>query len=269
MQTNKLGLPMLWLSLLLAALLAVTACGGLFWPATYARETRTYAAEGVGGDAFNLAVVLPVLIISAVLARRGAMAARLVWMGALVFLVYDFVFYTLAVHFNSLFLVYCAVWGLSFYLLAVSIPALPVAEIATAYGPRAPVTLTAIMFLWIVVSAGGHWLTESVPAVLSGGVPKSVVDQGLLTDPAAVLDLPLLLPGLVITAILLLRRRPLAFVLGPIFLALAILVSLMISAMMVIGNLRGFPLAYAPFLINVASSAACVVLLTLFLRPRT
>ena len=88
MHAPKTRASALWMNLLLAALLGVTAYGGLFWPATYARETRIYAAEGMGGDAFNLVVVVPVLLAAAALARRGSVAARLVWMGALAFVAY-------------------------------------------------------------------------------------------------------------------------------------------------------------------------------------
>ena len=40
------------------------------------------------------------------------------------------------------------------------------------------------------------WLSELIPASLSGEVPKSVTDAGLWVNPIHVLDLAVLLPGL-------------------------------------------------------------------------
>lgn len=114
----------------LATLLAVASLGGLFLPFTYKEETPIHAAQYVGNDVGNLAVIVPALLIAAILARRGSVAARLVWMGTLIYLLYDFLGYALAAHFNSMFLAYCGVLGLSFYALAGNLMDLPTGEIA-------------------------------------------------------------------------------------------------------------------------------------------
>ena len=79
----------------------------------------------MGGDAVNLVVIVPVLLIGAALAQRGSVSARLIWMGTLVFLLYNFVVYAMAVHFNALFLAYCGILGGSFYALVWSLASLP------------------------------------------------------------------------------------------------------------------------------------------------
>ena len=106
-----------WVSLPLAALVAWSALGGIFLPSTYARETASWAAQGAGQDWVNLLVVAPALSIGGVRALRGSLRARLVVGGALLYTVYSFLLYAFEVHFNPLFLVYCATLGLSFYAL--------------------------------------------------------------------------------------------------------------------------------------------------------
>ena len=66
---------MLWLSFPLGVLVALAAGAGLFWPPTYARETALWAAEGHGGDAVILFVIVPILLASAVSAHRGSVSA--------------------------------------------------------------------------------------------------------------------------------------------------------------------------------------------------
>jgi hypothetical protein len=240
MKTKETGLAALWLSYPLAALVAVAAGAGLFWPPAYAQETPVWAAEGTGGDAVNLVLIVPILLVSARLAQRGSVAARLVWMGTLIFLLYNFLVYAMAVHFNALFLVYCGVLGFSFYALVGSLPSLSPAEIASSYSPRAPVKTMAAAFFLIALVFAAQWLREIIPALLSGQAPKSVRDAGLLTSPVHVLDLSIVLPGFVITAIMLLRRKPVAFILAPALMVFAILMTLSVAGMIGALVLKGF-----------------------------
>lgn len=256
----------LWLSFPLAGLLAIASLAGLFLPSTYLAETRLYAAQAVGIDTGNFVVILPVLVIAAVLALRGSLAARIVWMGTLVYLVYNFLDFAFEVHFNSMFLAYTGVLGLSFYALAGSFPALPISEIARGFGPRAPARTTAIVLLLVTLGTAFHWLSEIISAQLAGQVPQAVRDSGLFTDPVAVLDLAFLTPACTIAAILLLRRKPLGFVLGPILLTFLVLSGLGLASMGMALGRRGFPTGFALFAIALGIAAGSAVLLALSLR---
>jgi hypothetical protein len=101
----------------LAALLALATLGGILLRSTYARETSTWAAQGTGQDWVNLLVVVPWMSLSGRRAARGSRRALLLLGGGLIYLVYGFLAYAFAVHFNVLFLLYCAVLGLSFFSL--------------------------------------------------------------------------------------------------------------------------------------------------------
>ena len=138
MNNSETGRWTLWLSFPLAVLLAVASLGGMFLRSTYAAETRMQAALSIGNDWGNLVVIVPLLVIAAILALRGSVAARLVWTGTLAYLVYDFLNYAFEIHFNSMFLAYCGVLGLSFYALAGTFAALPVAEVARRTVPALP-----------------------------------------------------------------------------------------------------------------------------------
>ena len=101
----------------------------------------------MAGDAVNLFVIVPVLLVTAILAYRGSLPAKLIWLGTLLCILYSSIFYALAVHFNQLFFVYCGVLGFSFYAIAGSLSSVPLDEIADKYGPRAPVKTTAVFLL--------------------------------------------------------------------------------------------------------------------------
>jgi hypothetical protein len=256
----------LWLSFPLAVLLVAASLAGLLRPSVYQAETPLHAAQTAGNDAGNLAIVAPVLAIAAVLALRGSLAARLVWTGTLVYLVYDFIGYAFDLHFNPMFLAYCGILGLSFYVLAGSLTALPVGEAARRYGSNAPAKWTAIVLLLMTAGSAFHWLAEVVPALVAGQTPPAIRDAGHFTEPVAVLDLAFGLPACVIAAFLLLRRKPLGFILGPVLLTFLALSSLVLVPLGMAMEQRGFKAGFALYAIAVGIAVGSAVLLTLWFR---
>ena len=109
----------LWLSVIDALLVLLASASGIFLTNTYARETTSWAVQGIGQDIVNLVAVV-VLFIAAYFVNKGSVKAFLVWSGVLLYLIYAYVIYAFDIHFNSLFLVYVASVGLSFMRLLVA-----------------------------------------------------------------------------------------------------------------------------------------------------
>ena len=105
MTTERTHNPVLWSTIVIVLLVALTAVAGIFWPPTYARETLYSKAGGIASDLVDLCLVVPVLLISGIKGYRGSIPARLVWLGTLGYLLYNFVLYAFGTHFNPLFLV--------------------------------------------------------------------------------------------------------------------------------------------------------------------
>src|SRR5690606_14556253 len=103
--------PVIWTGVI--ALLVVTcSTAGLVDPRVYAQETQNWALQGQGQDIGNLLAVVA-LVVTAVRYRSGSARAGLLWLGTLLYLIYAFTVYAMAVHLNYLFLLYVAVLGLS------------------------------------------------------------------------------------------------------------------------------------------------------------
>lgn len=256
----------LWLSFPLAVFVAIATSAGLFWPQVYSQETPIWATEGRGGDAATLFVIVPTLLITTILGLRGSVSARLVWMGTVVFLVYDYVMYAMAVHFNAFFLVYCTALGFSFYALLLGSQFFQPSEIAKTLAPRAPVKTTATVLFLIAFLFALQWLREIIPALLSGHAPKSVTDAGLLTSPVHVLDLSIVLPAFVVSGIMLLRRKSEAFVLAPVLIVFAILMIVAVAGMVAMLAVKGLATDYGIAAILVGMAIGLAVLLFRYLR---
>jgi hypothetical protein len=132
---GSISVPGRWIVLSLASafLMAIASVAGVSLPGTYAHETPSWSAQGVGQDIVNLLVVWPALLVSTYFVAKGSVRALLVWLGLLVYIVYSYVLYAFFVHFNRLFLVYTAVLGLAFWALVGTVVGLRPDRIAAVF----------------------------------------------------------------------------------------------------------------------------------------
>jgi hypothetical protein len=244
MTTQRTHNPMLWSTVAIALLVAVTAVAGLYWPATYARETSYSRAGGYASDIVDLFVVVPVLLISGIKGYRGSVTAHLVWLGTLGYLLYNFVIYAFGVHFNALFLVYCAVLGLCLYATLFSLSSIPLEKVAQTYGPRAPRKTIALVMFVLAIPTAAFDLRDDVSAILAGRVPQDIVAANQPVNFIHVLDLGFLLPALCVTAVLLWRRKASGYALAPAFLTLLAIMSLELVSIMAVLGRAGFGMSY-------------------------
>jgi hypothetical protein len=201
--------PWLWLTVPITLLVALTSAAGLSVPGLY-RGPLSWALQGRAQDLIDL-IVLAVLVISSVFVGRGSRRARLVWLGTLSYLAYTFVIYCLSVYFNSLFLVYVAVLGLSFWALIGGMATTDWVEIREHFAANTPVKVVSLLMLAQVVLFYMAWLKEDIPALLAGTIPTSVIENGTPTNSIHVLDMAMLLPAIALSAIWLWRKQTLGF----------------------------------------------------------
>ena len=224
------------LSVLLAIALAIVSFYGVFDASTYQRDAESIAVQGIGQDIVDLFLVVPVLIISLYFARKSAEKALMIHSGTVLYIVYSFVIYCFGVHFNNLFLWYCAVLGLSFYTFIVDIRLLNSLEINPQ--KNYPLKTMAFYFLIIALMFYGLWLKDVIPAIINNSLPVSVRDYNLLVNPVHVLDIALVLPGLVITAVLLLKKSKKGILFAPVFLVFIVLMAVALIAMVIMLKMK-------------------------------
>lgn len=256
----------LWLTAPIAVLLVVAVGSELSVEGLFRGDRLNFVAQAIGQDIVTIAVALPALISSAVLAGRGSGRARLIWLGALTYLVYTYVIYALQVRFNPLFLVYVALLGLSLYALIGGLATTDFKEIETRFTRRTPVRAASVFLGTMAVLFYFVWLSEVVPALIAGDVPRSVADAGTPTGAAHVLDMAWILPAMALTAIWLWRGHAVAYVLAGVLLSFASLMTLAIGAMMVAMHLYGQPVALGMGAVFGVVSAISVGMLVWFLR---
>ena len=223
----------LWLTAPIAVLVAIAAGSGLFVEGIY-RDPPSLVAQAIAQDVVTLVVALPALVVSAILASRGSERGRLLWLGVVGHVVYTYLTYSFGIRFNPMFLVYVALLGCSLYALIGGLATTDFEALKVRFMERAPVKAVSIFLAVVAILFYLVWLSEALPAVLAGGVPQSVVEDGTPTNVVHVVDMAWLLPGMLLTAIWLWRKRAIGYALAGALLTLLALLVLAIVAMAVL-----------------------------------
>jgi hypothetical protein len=178
----------------------------------YRYSLQSLVTGGTPWDFVRLLVGIPLLLISFVLYLRGSLRGTVVFIGCLASFLYQYLLWTFDWAYNSLFLVYVALFSLSLWTLILVLADIDRAEIRAAIGERFPVrTVAGFSF-----AVGGllllKCLGEIVPGLGSGTMPAVATGYYTLVDQA--LDLGLLTPFCVLTGVLLLKGDCLGYLLS-------------------------------------------------------
>ncbi len=253
----------------LAFFVGISSALGLFFPGTYSREQLFYAAQGIGQDAINLILVVPILVACTFYALRGSRRA-LLWLGGpILYSLYSYILYAFTLHFNQLFLLYCTTLGLSFFAFIhwFFVAQTQVTQIKISQWTF--LKSAAMLQIVIVLFFALLWLSEIIPALIRAQVPQSITTNGLVTNPVFALNLSIVLPALIISAFHLLKKQTLGIVLTPALLGFAFLMSAAIASMVLSTKLFGLKSDFSVAAVMITLSILCAYIMQKFVSSIT
>ncbi|MDH4219194.1 MAG: hypothetical protein OEY18_16055 [Candidatus Aminicenantes bacterium] len=257
------------LSTVMAIALAVVSFFGAFDVVTYERDAASMAAQGAGQDLVNLVFVVPLLVFALIFMLRNSRIASFIFGGSVFYILYSFCIYAFGLHFNKFFLLYCLVLGSSLYSFILVILELTKMDVQNWFGEKVPIRLTGVYLLLISALFYILWFKDIIPAVLMDTIPKNVSNYNLLVNPVHVLDLSIALPGLILTAVLLMKKRRLGYILAPVLLVFVIILTIALAGMVMMTRARGITEDTSIAVIFIALAVISIVFLYLFLKNIT
>jgi hypothetical protein len=249
----------------LVALLVAASVAGLFVHGLY-RDTSDWIAQTRATDLVTLAVAVPTLVASMLLTARGFQGARVVWAGILGYILYMYTIYAFDVAFNPLFLVYVAALSLAFWSLVALLSLLDPESFHVRGGSGRTVRGIAVFLLVVAALFFMAWMKDIIPAMLGDTTPASLAKTRQPTNPVEVLDLSILLPLCVLTAIWLWRRRPWGYALAGLVLTTMTIVSVSVVVDMVFEHANDPTISFGMAPVFVGVTLAGLGLLVAYLR---
>lgn len=194
----------------------------------YRYDPAAVAREGVVWDVINLVLGVPLLAVAIVLSSRGSLRGRLLLGGLLFYLFYVYLMYATMVAFNRLFLVYVAIFALSPIAFALNLREIDVARLPAQIGARFPRRLCIGFTLALSTALTTLWLGRIIPLMLTDRFPAEWI--GVTTLETQALDLGLVVPLGLTTALLLWRRSAWGYLLASVTLTFGLLMCITIPA---------------------------------------
>ena len=206
----------------------------------YHNMSADVAVQGIGQDYVTFFIGLPLLIFRLIKALKGSLRWRLFLAGVIGYFFVNYWFYTAMGMYNELFLVYLSLMGLTFFGLAMVLFGVDLRTIKEKFSSKTPFKLSGSFLIINPAMITLLWLQVIIPPLLDGTIiPKEV--QHYTTLIVQGFDLGLLLPLCIVTAGFFLKRKPLGFLLAPVYLVFLSLLMTALLAKLIAMSLVGVP----------------------------
>lgn len=215
----------------------------------YRYDPVAVAREGVVWDIVDLVVALPLFIVSIILARRKLLRGRIMLLGLLFYFFYRYLMFATMSALNFMFPAYIliiALSGIAFFttLYSIDIPTLPdrcsdsfPRRLLIGYGFGAGVVITLL------------WSRLIASVLASDRFPDEYA--GMTTLQTQAIDLGLVVPLMISTSVLLIRRSPWGYLLAGVTVTFGMMLCIVIPAWIAVPAIQDGvikPVEAAPFL---------------------
>lgn len=199
----------------------------LYGEGVYRHMSADVAPQGIAQDYVTLFTAVPLLILALLWARRGSLKGRILLSGTLGYFLVTYLFYLVMGTYNVLFLVYAALLGTSFFAFAQTLISFDLGRLPARLEETAPRKAAGGFLIFSSLAVGLMWLGVVVPPLLDGTIIPAEVEH-YTTLIVQGLDLGLLLPLSFVSGLLFIRKRPLGYLLAPVYL---VFLSLLMTAL--------------------------------------
>jgi hypothetical protein len=203
----------------------------------YQNDSLFVGALFRGTDAITLFVSLPLLLISYFSYRRGSLQGSLFLIGILMYFLYIGVTYTFSVMFNSLFLVYTALFSTSLFAVILALTMFDTQHLASKVTPDMPRRGMAIFMVVAGLGTLALWLSELIGPILTDQAPANLGPYTTLFTHG--FDSAVITPATVVTGIYLLKRKPLGYLLAAPLLILCTIIGVTVIAQTISQSMVG------------------------------
>lgn len=246
-------------SLLIAALTIVASVAGLMSPsALYPSDALRQFA--LANDVTNLLIGVPILVVSVWLDRRGKHIGRLLWPGALMYALYNYLAYVVALPVSWFYIAYLLIVTLCVYTLMTAFMYIDAERARRRLAGKVPERFSAV----VLILLGGFVFMRVFGVIASAQLAAGEV---AITERSLLLVDVLLAPAWIIGGIMLWKKQAFGYAAG---LALLFQGSMLFLGLIIVLALQpilnDLPLPLIDIIVVTAMGLICFIPLSKFLR---
>jgi len=230
----------------------------------YFRDSVSVAAQGLASDFITLVIGVPILLVSAFYAYKGSYRFSLILLGTVGYFLYTYTSYVFLWFYNPLFILYVILMSLSFFTLVLLMMSFSLTHIKDHFKSHMPVKLFGIYQVIIGVLIGFLWLGKIAPTITQGGAPEGLEHYTTLVIQG--MDLGFVVPVAILSGLLLIKRKPMGYLLTSIVAVKGLTMLLAISAMIINQLLNGVDVHIAELIIFPVFNLFAIYIFVLFMK---
>jgi hypothetical protein len=207
----------------------------------YQYDSISYVAQAIAQDTVTIVLGIPLIIMGIILCRKGSLSGHLLLTGTLGYMLYTYTSYTFLSAYNELFLLYVALFSLCLFAFILAMKDLDPEQIKQQISNKFPRRGIAIFMMIIAGFLTLAWLGRIVPPLIAGTPPFGLESYTTLVIQA--LDLGIIVPVSVLTAILLWKNQPWGYALSAVVLIKGLTMGAALIAMIIGQILTGLPVS--------------------------
>ncbi|MBP1468648.1 hypothetical protein EYB53_023240 [Candidatus Chloroploca sp. M-50] len=214
----------------------------MFGRGLYANDSLFSGAAFRGTDVVTLLIALPLLFACYFLSLRGSQNAPIAQIGVLFYFLYIGASMAFGAAFNAMFLFYAALFSASLFAVITALATFDLQALATRIKPSFPRRSLAIFNIVAGFGTLFIWLSDLIEPLLNGSAPVLLGPYTTMFTHS--FDSAVITPAAVMTAIFLLQRKPLGYLLAAPMLMLCTLIGVVVIGQTISQTLEGitFPI---------------------------
>lgn len=203
----------------------------------YKNDSVSVVAQGKASDLVTLVLGVPILLISLFFARKSSFKGRILLTGTLGYFLYTYMSYSFLWMYNKLFIVYVMLMSASLFAFILSLLTFDIKKISSYFGDKLPVKFLGGFQIFLAFAIGMLWLGKIAPTIFDNATPLGLEHYTTLVIQA--MDLGFVVPAAVLSGILLIKRKPLGYLLSSVIIIKGITMLTSITAMIINQMLSG------------------------------
>ena len=192
----------------------------------YRHESAFAAPLLRGTDAITLFAGIPLLLLSYIFYRRGSLRGYIFMSAVLLYFLYIGATYTFSVIFNSMFLVYVALFSTSLFATIIAFTTFDTETVVSKLTSNVPRRGMAIFMIVAGLGTLMLWISELIGPLVTGTAPANLGPYTTMFTHG--FDSAVITPATVVTGIYLLKRKSLGYFLVAPLLILCTLIGVVV-----------------------------------------
>jgi len=236
----------------------------IFGKGLYRYDSVSIAAQGIAQDIVTIALGVPLLVISLILALRGSLKGRLLLTGTLGYFLYTYVSYVFLWMYNPMFIVYVMLMSASFFSFVLCIMSFDINNLGSAFGRKLPVRFLGGFQIFFAIALFLLWMKKIIPTITNGTVPEGLEHYTTLVIQG--LDLGFLVPIALLSGLMIIKRKPLGYLLSSVIIMKGFTMGAALTAMIIGQYLAGVSMSIVEIIMFPVISLVICYCLVLLLK---